>query len=1101
MEEKKAKEERLVEQLEKERLQDKEKDDIEKKAEDILTKIQKEIASNKTSFQNEQDKVPGHNDSRTKMREKSEASLEHNKQEKVDNDKRNISNSAVRGENSVNSVEKSDNVLQERTSKPCAITNEVTTDDYNKSGITEMLPESLEKRRLQWMEQCIPWGKVIGETKGQARRSAKSRIGKRPASAKQLPDLSDYLLRQASPENTTLKQVKTVQVQGLSGCSMCSLKQCPSVRSISLVQCGIVAVEGISDCKLLQHLNLQHNKVESLNCQDLQRLQELLMSSNSLTSVHGLDGCVDVRVADFSNNRITRTGGFESCHKLTRLLLDHNQLINTRGLHNSPSIQVLDLSHNHLSSVQDLDKCCLLKTLNLTGNSLQEPPQLRNHVLLRQLFLDDNSLSSLEVLSKAWLPLLEHLSVSQNSLSEVTSLANLLLLKSLDVSHNCIADVNSLLTGIEECHRLQHLSIQGNPLTEESQYRSSILAKLPWLQKLDSEDVTPSVSHDQSRPMSSFEVMCISQIQRQNDMQARHRKQLQETRERYPGYTDTLLDLKSRQFDEVHDLAIQHRYMHEYGDLTEDTGIQDDGNTADVMLGDPEGGALSRTAGKKSVTFRDSAGSKASVSVPANVVGKSLMRDDDEQFHRAAVKIQSLWRGYSVRQEISEHTQRWLAATIIQACWRGHSVRQQIRHYIPEFYARREPALHRQPYPPAQTITSPQMQPCPPPHNAMPSHRRGNQRDFIFRNDTSGPHSDMINGNIAISPLENMAATKIQALWRGYIIRKRIREFKDAVKFDDGEEDDFFGEFDLSNFEFNEASLEQGWSPAETPQIPVSHPILPPTPPVQPHPPRQAWRGASSPMVNDRSQPTPLGKPPLPPGSSMSTETPRTHASSKQEKISEEWGFKDSTTAELMLKRAKKMHRKKKIIDPKKKFELFKKLQESTKLNSVQPPARKQSNKQDYFHARQQMQNFMDMQSRSATEQKQQMVFEWVHTQAGPYSGADTPQPNKRPPATNLGRHTHSDSSLPHIDPQVLEGGRVQLVASPSIELESVGDTSTVASSPDKRRHSFSSPNDERVQFPPLKTNSAPSSHTRERMAATEQFAGWGGGRRRNKYK
>ncbi|XP_006824760.1 leucine-rich repeat- and IQ domain-containing protein 1-like [Saccoglossus kowalevskii] len=1049
---KEEKERRLREQLEKEQhMNSKKKDDIELKAEKILGKIQDQIGSTDAKLM----------EAGTVNRKS--ASVHQN----ILETRSDTEDLGARNKPNNDKKEKDKTFVLSRTSKEVdSLTNNVELEENSASNVTmfDMLPQHLESQRLQWMENCIPWSKVISESKSKSRRHVPVRGGKRPMSAKNLPELSEDEILQASSPHTHLQDVITVQVHGLNGCNMCSLQHCPLVRSISLVQCGIVSTDGMNSCKELQHLNLQHNKVECLNCQDLQKLQEVQMSNNCLSSIHGLDGCLDLRVADFSNNRITRIGGLDSCSKLTRLLLDHNQLISTRGMNCTPSVHILDLSHNHLNNVQELEKCCLLKTLNLTGNNLQEPPLLKNHVLLRQLFLDDNSLSSLENLSKAWLPLLEHLSVSQNSLTTIPSLSNCLLLKRLDISHNCIDDVASVTSGISECYRLQDLVVQGNPVTEETKYRSVIVSQLPWLQRLDSEDLNPKSSADQFRLLSSFEAMCHSQVKLQDNLQTKHRKQIQEARQRHQGNMNRILDLKSQHFNEVYELAVQHRYTHEYGELAVDSTMAD--SSEELYT------STTKNKPDKQVTF----------TVTADMVGKKMEHDGEEQFHVAATKIQAAWRGYCVRSEIDIHMQKWFAATVIQSYWRGCQVRKQLAHH---HIIRNQDAAPVSSYPSnrEQTITHINVQ------NAM---------------------ANQLNE----SPLEYMAATTIQAWWRGCYIRRRISEFRGTVRFDE-DDDVLFGEVDLSSFEFNEENFDQGWVPPETPRLPMNHPVLPPTPPVQPHPPRNAWRGANSPLVDNRGgRITPMGRPPLPPGSSLSGDTgfsPRTHASSKQDKLSEEWGFKDSSTAELMLKRAKKMQRKKKIIDPQKKYELFKKLQETNK--NVHPPVRKQAGRKDYFKAKQQIQTFIETENRQEKQHKKDMVFEWVHTQAGPYS-SDGSTSSLRPhsgnanttnPATNnltaFGRYA-SEPSLPCIDPQVLESGRVQLVSSPSIELQSVGgDTSTVVSSQDNsRRHSFSSPIDERVQFPPLKTNSAPTSHTRARMAVTGHDA-WGAGRRKNKHK
>ncbi|NXU78243.1 LRIQ1 protein, partial [Oreotrochilus melanogaster] len=72
--------------------------------------------------------------------------------------------------------------------------------------------------------------------------------------------------------------------------------------------------------------------------------------------------------------------------------------------------------------------------------------------------------------------------------------------------------------------------------------------------------------------------------------------------------------------------------------------------------------------------------------------------------------------------------------------------------------------------------------------------------------------------------------------------------------------------------------------------------------------------------------------------------------SEKEEKISEEWGFKDISTVQLMLKRAHKMKPKKysnKNLDPAVRLALFK--NNENKHLYMKPPRKTQPRSTDYF--------------------------------------------------------------------------------------------------------------------------------------------------------
>ena len=49
-------------------------------------------------------------------------------------------------------------------------------------------------------------------------------------------------------------QVKCIALRDIPSCSMQGLSQCPDVRSLTLQNCGLLAVEGLDKCKELQEL-------------------------------------------------------------------------------------------------------------------------------------------------------------------------------------------------------------------------------------------------------------------------------------------------------------------------------------------------------------------------------------------------------------------------------------------------------------------------------------------------------------------------------------------------------------------------------------------------------------------------------------------------------------------------------------------------------------------------------------------------------------------------------------------------------------------------------------------------------------------------------
>ncbi|KAK3699172.1 hypothetical protein QZH41_011874 [Actinostola sp. cb2023] len=576
------------------------------------------------------------------------------------------------------------------------------------------------------------------------------------------------------------------------------------------------------------------------------------------------------------NNKHMRSD-LSTCSNLQKLSLDNNQLIMTKGLSNLPRLQSLSCTNNHLPGVKEIDSCQLLQILNLTGNNLQKPPLLINHVLLRELWLDDNSISMLEPLANTWLPSLHLLSVTQNSISSIDSLEGFFMLKSLNISHNLISG------------------------------EKAVIDTLLFLTQLDDEVLQPRSSSSTTKS-SPFIATCYKQLKEYNDMISRHHDELSLIDESTtdPAKIIQRLNIKSQQFNELHQQSVAHLREHERQGVEQHsectTAVEEEREVKEVSKDEqpeveaqPDTGRTNTAAPETKMQKFEQVSSHRETSKVIN----------QRKHTEAAVKIQAVWRGWHIRHLIDVQMKRWLAAVTIQTTWRGYSVRSRIKRKSHVSRARK--AL------------------------------------WDARHDA--------------------AATTIQACYRGYRVRHILAQALQAVKYDSSDDDDFNydEEVDLSAFDFDAGFLE-GWTPTDTPQLPSRGPALPKTGetriPSKSHQPRQAWRSADSPMgldpaTNQRRVPgIHLKQSPELDLVSVKSGT-HSHLTHRAEEMSNEWGLKSALTAELMWKRANKMKynpaRKRRLLDPTKRLALFKKLDEANKLRDVKPPPKRQPQRVDYF--------------------------------------------------------------------------------------------------------------------------------------------------------
>ncbi|NXL33844.1 LRIQ1 protein, partial [Glaucidium brasilianum] len=185
------------------------------------------------------------------------------------------------------------------------------------------------------------------------------------------------------------------------------------------------------------------------------------------------------------------------------------------------------------------------------------------------------------------------------------------------------------------------------------------------------------------------------------------------------------------------------------------------------------------------------------------------------------------------------------------------------------------------------------------------------------------------------------AATLIQAFWKGFLLRKKLASAIAAVKNDEVEDD--YEVINVDDFTFSEVSTYS--RPSNASEHSDSFPLSP----------QEVWQCVNRPhsysaeniRFHRRSG---KGRSQLP---DWKERKKFSFMSEREEKILEEWGFKDISTAQLMLKRAHKMKTKNysnKSLDPAVRLALFK--NHENKHLHVKPPRKTQPINAGYFEGK-----------------------------------------------------------------------------------------------------------------------------------------------------
>uniref|UniRef100_A0A8D2AM58 Leucine rich repeats and IQ motif containing 1 n=1 Tax=Sciurus vulgaris TaxID=55149 RepID=A0A8D2AM58_SCIVU len=856
------------------------------------------------------------------------------------------------------------------------------------------LLSSIEEKRQAWLKSFKPWFEIFRQNQ-QKKIVKRKRPLKCPANT--MPPLSTLEILQCGPWNT-LQQVTNITFQDLPGCSLSTLSECTNLQFLSLRRCGLTSLQSLNNCKKLKYIDVQENHIVTINCENLENLCVVLLNKNQLSSFHGLDGCTNIQNLELSYNKITRIGGLESLKNLQQLIVDHNQLISTKGLCETPTIIYLDCSYNHLTDVEGIENCGLLQILKLQGNYLTELPSLENHVLLRELHLDDNSISTVEGLSSYWLPLLQNFSISQNSLAKIVPLFHFVSLEKLDVSNNCLSDLTSAIKWFDACCSLRELTLTGNPLLQEINWRHSLLEMLPALKILNGDMVNShSEIHSQEHchlESRHFLVLCQSQIREFNLLI-----------EKYINRKGDVFTLDAAEnlcyyFKKLMTLSHEYRYAYEHGDISitkrnesetqknhlvlpsSDLIMQDEvfHSCTNQHKGDSPGTSEQwmDSCFNHSLLSCSSACEAVEERSQEKLVGQKREESKTNSIPTKRISfMETKMTNYLLRNHQSTEQSEKMAAIVIQAHWRGYTVRMRSNFSVRMHTAATEP---------------------------LPN---------SFINIQTVLKKEKRKNIMSIQEQREKAAVLIQAVWKGFILRKKLTTALEAIKNEESEEE--YEEVDLQDFTFGEAALEKEWLDLDSTRFPSQTLLLSNQlhwPKISgtlkyddaslnlPNHPAQAW------LCNDKEN-------------CFSSE--HTQLSIRSENSTLSWTSESRTNRKSLLKSEKeeKISEEWYVVYPTVRLALFK--NNENKVSVIKSPKQTQPKRDCYFEVhfsfpgKEEDFIYKDTTANERLERSKEYTYQWLHTQVGVHAASS--------------RNMKCNHFLPELDPDVLNGGRVQLVA------------------------------------------------------------------------
>eukprot|EP00066_Takifugu_rubripes_P016760 XP_011606026.1 PREDICTED: leucine-rich repeat and IQ domain-containing protein 1 [Takifugu rubripes] len=616
------------------------------------------------------------------------------------------------------------------------------------------------------------------------------------------------------------------------------------VTAVTLEDLPGCSLSTVALCSQLQLLSLRRCGLTSLDgINQLQKLSYVDVQENDISFVD-CNNMKSLRVLHLNHNKLTSIHGLAGTENLDVLNLSHNSITRISGLESMKRLQKLSLDHNELISTAGLSDTYTLLHLSCSHNHLTSVEGLENNALLHTLDLSANSLAEPPPLSNQ--VLLRELHLDDNSISSLQALAAcwLPLMQRLSVAQNRIPDLPSMSDYVS----LEKLDLQLNCISE----LQNVCASLKGCLSLREVHLTGNPLQ-QERSWRSRLLRAVPGL-RVVDEPVTVRSSAERPR-LAPG---SFLSVCHAQLQQTSEL--QQRHSQELRQA-----------------------ASSLDAAKISCRHLHEA---SQLAVEQRFTHEYDDTETEKHWGRNRVKYGTFDQN-SAESCIQDRLQP--AASMVNP---GSTQAAGKKENMIPSNAEIPPVTNLQ----DQTLQS---------AAALVIQQRW--RSCRLKCGSARIRSPRSDGTKSRAATLGRAATVIQAFWRGFSLRRRLKAALATVPVSDSEEDDFFEDDvleELDQFFFEQWEMLSGGDvrplPPQQKSFPESSRLS--TAPF-PGRSREGWRDAEQ-VDADELRVSPVSRS----AKDFRSESPCTDVNSlSSEEVMEQWGFSHSGTALLMLKRAQKM--------------------------------------------------------------------------------------------------------------------------------------------------------------------------------------------------
>lgn len=238
----------------------------------------------------------------------------------------------------------------------------------------------------------------------------------------------------------------------------------PKLKTLTLSDCGLSSIAGLSVAFNLEYLDLSNNALRDLSpLSGLSKLKQLLLVRNAVEDLSPLGSTKQLTKLDVSYNALTDLSSLSGLSGLTWLNVDHNAISNAAQISELTSLSFLSMSNNKLKDINAITACAGLTELYVAGNELTSISALSSLTKLMYLDFSNNKVSTIPT----WPKNCELVSINGSS-NKIKSIAPLSGLKSLNVVS---MDYNKDLSSVKDlanCPLLTQVNVYGTKVKDVS---------------------------------------------------------------------------------------------------------------------------------------------------------------------------------------------------------------------------------------------------------------------------------------------------------------------------------------------------------------------------------------------------------------------------------------------------------------------------------------------------------------------------------------------------------------------------------------------------------------------------------------------------------